>query len=102
MSNDRALISAAKVQETATLARISISAEECGKIQENLDKILHLFDELARVDTAGIDLMDPVTLTPADCREDEVTEPDGSAALAGLTPYYEPESGLIAVPIVIE
>ena len=93
-------LSIADVHRIARLARIEIDAREAEEVRAKLDAIFTLINELAAVDTSGVEPMahaQDVTLT---LRDDAVTETDRSAAYQRAAPAVE--DGLYLVPKVIE
>ena len=93
-------LSLADVHRIARLARIEIDAQEAEEVRAKLDAIFTLINELAAVDTTGVEPMahaQDVTLT---LRNDAVTEADRSAAYQRVAPAVE--DGLYLVPKVIE
>ncbi len=93
-------LSIADVHRIARLARIEIDAREAEAVRAKLDAIFTLINELAAVDTTGVEPMahaQDVTLT---LRDDAVTEADRSAAYQRVAPAVE--DGLYLVPKVIE
>ncbi|HET7098182.1 MAG TPA: Asp-tRNA(Asn)/Glu-tRNA(Gln) amidotransferase subunit GatC [Casimicrobiaceae bacterium] len=93
-------LSIADVHRIARLARIEIDAREAEEVRAKLDAIFTLINELAAVDTTGVEPMahaQDVTLT---LRDDAVTEADRSAAYQRVAPAVE--DGLYLVPKVIE
>ena len=47
-------IEAREVEQVARLARLELSAEEQGRMREQLDRILGYIDKLRRLDTEGV------------------------------------------------
>ncbi|HET7032020.1 MAG TPA: Asp-tRNA(Asn)/Glu-tRNA(Gln) amidotransferase subunit GatC [Casimicrobiaceae bacterium] len=93
-------LSIADVHRIAHLARIEIDAGEAEEVRAKLDAIFALINELAAVDTTGVEPMahaQDVTLT---LRNDAVTELDASVAYQRVAPSVE--DGLYLVPKVIE
>jgi aspartyl-tRNA(Asn)/glutamyl-tRNA(Gln) amidotransferase subunit C len=93
-------LSIADVHRIARLARIKIDAREAEEVRAKLDAIFTLINELAAIDTSGVEPMahaQDVTLT---LRDDAVIETDLSAAYQRVAPAVE--DGLYLVPKVIE
>ena len=75
-----------EVQEIALLARLELSDDEAARLQQDLTGILRYVDQLAAVDTAGVE---PMThAVPMDCplRAD------------GVEPSLTPDEALAAAP----
>ena len=68
-------LSIADVHRIAHLARIQIDAGEAEEVRAKLDAIFALIDELAAVDTAGIEPMAHAQDVTLALRDDVVTEP---------------------------
>lgn len=93
-------LSIADVHRIAHLARIRIDAGQAEEVRAKLDAILALINELAAVDTSGVEPMahaQDVTLT---LRDDVVTESDESGISQRLAPSVA--DGLYLVPKVLE
>jgi len=93
-------ISIADVRRLAHLARIEIDEREADKARGDLDAIFGLIDELARIDTTGVEPMAHAQDVTLPLRDDRVTETDASAIHAQVAPAVE--DGLYLVPKVIE
>lgn len=93
-------ISIADVHRIAHLARIQIGAAEADEVRAKLDAIFALINELAAVDTTGVEPMAHAQDVTLALRDDAVTETDGSAAYQRVAPAVE--DGLYLVPRVIE
>ena len=93
-----------QVRRIARLARIAVTPDETGAVQERLNRVLGLIDQMRAVDTAGIEPMahplDGVLTSGQRLRPDAVTEADRRAANQALAPAVE--DGLYLVPKVIE
>lgn len=99
-------ISDADVEKIAKLARIRIDAGDIAEVSQRLGNILAMADKLQSVDTANIAPMaNPLDATQR-LRIDEVTEPNGEAALKARDAFLaiapSSENGLFLVPKVIE
>ncbi len=93
-------ISTADVHRIAHLARIRIDAAEAEDVRKKLDAIFALINELARVDTTGVEPMAHAQDVTLVLRDDAVTECDASAIFQSVAPAVE--DGLYLVPKVIE
>jgi aspartyl-tRNA(Asn)/glutamyl-tRNA(Gln) amidotransferase subunit C len=93
-------ISIADVHRIAHLARIQIGAAEADEVRAKLDAIFALINELAAVDTTGVEPMAHAQDVTLALRDDAVTETDQSAAYQRVAPAVE--DGLYLVPKVIE
>jgi aspartyl-tRNA(Asn)/glutamyl-tRNA(Gln) amidotransferase subunit C len=94
------MISHDDVRRIADLARLEVTAEEVDAVHGKLAAIFRLIDELAAVDTTGIEPMAHVLDAVLPLREDRVTEPDRHALFQSVAPAVE--DGLYLVPRVIE
>jgi len=90
----------ADVHRIAPLARIQIDAGEAEEVRAKLDAILALINELAAVDTSGVEPMAHAQDVTLALRDDVVTEQDQSATHQLLAPSVA--DGLYLVPKVIE
>ena len=93
-------ISIADVHRIAHLARIEIDAAEADEVRAKLDAIFALINQLAAVDTTGVEPMAHAQDVTLALRDDAVTESDASAAFQHVAPAVE--DGLYLVPKVIE
>jgi aspartyl-tRNA(Asn)/glutamyl-tRNA(Gln) amidotransferase subunit C len=93
-------LSLADVHRIAHLARIQIDADQAEEIRAKLDAIFALINELAAVDTTGVEPMAHAQDVTLALRDDAVTESDRSAAYQHVAPAVE--DGLYLVPRVIE
>jgi aspartyl-tRNA(Asn)/glutamyl-tRNA(Gln) amidotransferase subunit C len=96
----RPMISHDDVRRIADLARLEVTAEEVDAVHGKLAAIFGLIDELAAVDTTGIEPMAHVLDAVLPLREDTVTEPDRHALYQSVAPSVE--EGLYLVPRVVE
>jgi aspartyl-tRNA(Asn)/glutamyl-tRNA(Gln) amidotransferase subunit C len=99
-SRSRPMISHDDVRRIADLARIAVTAEEVDAVHGKLAAIFGLIDELAAVDTTGIEPMAHVLDAVLPLREDAVTETDRHALFQSVAPAVE--DGLYLVPRVVE
>ena len=90
----------ADVHRIAHLARIQIDAGEAEEVRAKLDAILALINELAAVDTSGVEPMAHAQDVTLALRDDVVTESDQSGDHQRLAPSVA--DGLYLVPRVIE
>ena len=93
-------ISLTDVYRIAHLARIEIDAAHADEVRAKLTAIFGLIDELAAVDTTGIEPMAHVLDVVLPLREDVVSEGDRHALYQSVAPSVE--DGLYLVPKVIE
>ena len=93
-------LSIADVHRIAHLARIRIDAAEANEVRAKLDAIFALINELAAVDTTGVEPMAHAQDATLALRNDAVTECDASAAYQRVAPAVE--DGLYLVPKVVE
>lgn len=88
------------VARIAQLARIEISPQEAADVHAKLDAIFAMINELASVDTTGIEPMSHAQDMTMRLRDDQVTETDQHAKFQQLAPALE--DGLYLVPRVVE
>ncbi|WP_028456734.1 Asp-tRNA(Asn)/Glu-tRNA(Gln) amidotransferase subunit GatC [Chitinilyticum litopenaei] len=88
------------VSRIARLSRIAVTPDELAATQNQLNRILHLIDEMRAVDTTGIEPMAHAQDVFLRLREDAATAPDRRAAFQAVAPAVE--NGLYLVPKVIE
>lgn len=90
----------AAVRHIARLARLAVAEDQLDSLHADLQRVLHLFDDLA---AANVDNLAPLA-HPHDqslgLREDAVSETDRSAELLALAPSAQ--GGYYLVPKVIE
>jgi aspartyl-tRNA(Asn)/glutamyl-tRNA(Gln) amidotransferase subunit C len=94
------MISHDDVRRIADLARLEVTAEEVDTVHGKLAAIFALIDELAAVDTTGVEPMAHVLDAVLPLREDRVTEADRHALFQSVAPAVE--DGLYLVPRVVE
>lgn len=93
-------VGAEQLERLAALARLRIDPAEAPALGDSLARILALVEELAAVDTAGIEpLANPFDAVQP-LRADEVTETDRREAFQAIAPAVE--DGLYLVPRVVE
>ncbi|CAA7612207.1 Asp-tRNA(Asn)/Glu-tRNA(Gln) amidotransferase subunit GatC [Magnetospirillum sp. SS-4] len=90
----------ATVRNIANLARIEVRDEELDHLAGELSNILHFVEQLAEVDTDGIQPMTAVAALTLPMRADAVT--DGGYPDQVLANAPEAEEGFFTVPKVVE
>ena len=90
----------ATVRRIARLARLSVDDAHVENLASELNGVLQLAGELAKVDIDGIEPLAHPNEQPLATRDDVVTEPDRADAFLALAP--ESRGGLYLVPKVIE
>lgn len=93
-------VDAATVKRIAHLARLKLPEEKVEPMMNELNAILGFVEQLAQVDTDGVEAMTSVIPVAARWREDEVT--DGAMPEKVLKNAPLAEFGFFAVPKVIE
>lgn len=88
------------VRTIAQLARIRVADEQLDALAGELSGIIQWVEQLAELDTTGVEPMTSVTAMRLILRGDEVT--DGSARDAVLANAPEAVEGFYAVPKVVE
>ena len=83
------MITTKTVENVAKLARLSLTEEEKVTYTEQLGKILEYFDELAAVDTNGVEPMSHALLVVNVMREDVVQPPPGHEVMLKTAPARE-------------
>ena len=89
-----------QVRHIAKLARIAMSDDEVEALVPELNAIIGWVEQLAAVDTDGVEPLTAVIDQKLRLREDKVT--DGNVRDAVLANAPEAEHGFFAVPKVIE
>jgi len=77
------------VEHVAKLARLRLTEEEKILYTEQLSKIIGYFDELAAIDTTGVEPMSHALPVINVMREDEIETPPGHEALLKSAPKRE-------------
>ena len=95
MSVDRAT-----VHRIAKLARIAITEEEAGRLEQELSGILDWVAQLDEIDTKDVEPMTRVVAMTLKQRKDEVT--DGNCAEAILKNAPSADDGYFVVPKIVE
>jgi aspartyl-tRNA(Asn)/glutamyl-tRNA(Gln) amidotransferase subunit C len=90
----------ATVAHIATLARIKLPEAEQDKIAGELSHILTWIEQLAEVDTAGVEPMTSVVAMRLPMREDVVSDGDRQEDIIGDAPASA--RGFFTVPKVVE
>jgi len=88
------------VRKIARLSRLAIDESEIAPTLDTLNRTLGLVEQMASVDTTGIEPMAHAHDVSLRLRPDAVTEPDRRDALMANAPAAE--RGLFLVPKVIE
>ena len=94
------MLSLQDVQRIAHLARLELSGEEAAAMQQQMNAILSMVDQMAAVDTRGVEPMSHPQEVTQRLREDVVTETDQRECFQSIAPQVE--DGLYLVPRVIE
>jgi aspartyl-tRNA(Asn)/glutamyl-tRNA(Gln) amidotransferase subunit C len=94
------MLSLDEIRRIADLARLELSEAEAAAMQHDLNGILGLVDQMAAVDTQGVEPMSHPQAAMQRLREDGVTERDQREAFQAIAPQVE--DGLYLVPKVIE
>jgi len=95
MSVDRAT-----VRRIARLARLAITEEEAGRLEQELSGILDWVAQLDEIDTSAVEPMTRVAAMTIKMRNDEVT--DGFCAADILRNAPEADDGYFVVPKIVE
>lgn len=90
----------ASIARVAHLARIKVPDQDLDRFAREVSTILGFVEQLADVDTDGVEPMTSVVAMALPRREDKVT--DGSQAEAVLRNAPEAAHGFFAVPKVVE
>jgi len=93
-------IDAATVRKVARLARIAEPEEKLEALATELNGIMTWIEQLAEVDTDGVEPMTSAVHMPAPMREDVVTE--GADAAKVLSNAPKTVDGFFVVPKVVE
>jgi aspartyl-tRNA(Asn)/glutamyl-tRNA(Gln) amidotransferase subunit C len=93
-------VSNEQVRHIAKLARIAMSDEEIGRLAPELNNILGWVEQLAEVNTDGIEPLTAVIDQKLRLRDDAVTEGNIRDEILANAP--EAQHGFFAVPKVIE
>ena len=90
----------ATVRRVARLARITVTADEVARLQDELNAILAFVEQLSEVDVDGVEPMTSVTPMAMKARDDKVT--DGECADKILANAPAADNGFFMVPKVVE
>ncbi len=93
-------LDAADVKKIAYLARLGIDPVDVPEYSRNLSDILAFVEQLAAVDTSGVEPMAHPLEATQRLRADVVSESDDRETFQSVAP--ETEAGLYLVPKVIE
>src|ERR1019366_1345837 len=93
-------IDAATVKKVARLARIREPDERLEPLARELSGIMQWIDQLAEVDTEGVEPMTSAVATTLPMREDVVTDGGDPAPILANAPASR--DGLFVVPKVVE
>ncbi|HEX8839126.1 MAG TPA: Asp-tRNA(Asn)/Glu-tRNA(Gln) amidotransferase subunit GatC [Sphingomicrobium sp.] len=93
-------VSSEQVRHIAKLARIGMSDAEIDALVPELNNILGWVEQLAEVNTDGVEPLTAVIEQKLRLREDQIT--DGNIREAVLANAPEAQHGFFAVPKVIE
>ncbi len=88
------------VKRVAKLARIKVTDDEAGNLQDELNVILGFVEQLNEVDVEGVEPMTSVTPMAMKKRHDVVTDGDKADDIVANAPTGEDH--FFAVPRVIE
>ena len=94
------MLSLDEIRRIGDLARLELAPPELAAMQHELNGILALVDQMAAVDTEGVEPMSHPQAAMQRLREDVVTERDQRASFQSIAPQVE--DGLYLVPKVIE
>ncbi len=90
------MITIKTVEHVAKLARLTLSAEERETYTDQMSKIIEYFDQLAGINTEGIEPMSHALPVLNVMREDEIVPPAGHEVLLKTAP--EKEDTFFSVP----
>jgi aspartyl-tRNA(Asn)/glutamyl-tRNA(Gln) amidotransferase subunit C len=93
-------VSSEQVRHIAKLARIAMSEEELARLEPELNNILGWIEQLAEVDTDGVEPLTAVIDQKLRLRDDIVN--DGNIRDEVLANAPDAQHGFFAVPKVIE
>ena len=88
------------VKRIATLARLKLSTDRIGPMQQDLNNILHFIDQLNEVDTSHTEEMAWGNVAKMPFREDQIT--DGNYVDKILENAPEKTCNMFVVPKVVE
>ncbi len=88
------------VKRIARLARLKLSPERMGSMQQDLNRIMQFIDQLNEVDTSTVEPMIGVDVSTLPFREDQVS--DGNYVEKILANAPEVACNMFVVPKVVE
>lgn len=88
------------VKRIATLARLKLSDDRIGPMQEDLNRILHFIDQLNEVDASSVEALAGVNIPSMPFRKDVVN--DGGYVEKILANAPEVACNMFVVPKVVE
>ncbi|HUX79990.1 MAG TPA: Asp-tRNA(Asn)/Glu-tRNA(Gln) amidotransferase subunit GatC [Alphaproteobacteria bacterium] len=88
------------VKRIATLARLKLSDERIGPMQQDLNRILHFIEQLNEVDTSSVEALAGVNIPSMPFRKDVVN--DGGYVEKILANAPEVACNMFVVPKVVE
>jgi aspartyl-tRNA(Asn)/glutamyl-tRNA(Gln) amidotransferase subunit C len=94
------MLSLDQIRRVADLARLELSEAEIAAMQHELNGILALVDQMAAVDTEGVEPMSHPQAAMQRLRDDRVSEADQRELFQSIAPQVE--DGLYLVPKVLE
>ena len=94
------MLSLDEIRRIGELARLELATPELAAMQQELNGILALVDQMAAVDTEGVEPMSHPQAAMQRLRADDVTESDQRGHFQSIAPQVE--DGLYLVPKVIE
>ena len=94
------MLSLDEIRRIGDLARLELAAPELAAMQQEVNGILALVDQMAAVDTEGVEPMSHPQAAMQRLREDEEREQDQRERFQSIAPHVE--DGLYLVPKVIE
>jgi aspartyl-tRNA(Asn)/glutamyl-tRNA(Gln) amidotransferase subunit C len=93
-------IDAATVRAVAKLARIRVTEQQLAPLAQELSGILQWIEQLAEVDTSGVEPMTSVMALAMPMREDMITEGGDAGPVLANAPRTQ--DGFFVVPKVVE
>ena len=94
------MLSLDEIRRIGDLARLELSDRELAAMQQELNSILALVEQMAAVDTEGVEPMSHPQAAMQRLREDAVSENNERERFQSIAPQVE--DGLYLVPKVIE
>jgi aspartyl-tRNA(Asn)/glutamyl-tRNA(Gln) amidotransferase subunit C len=94
------MLSLDQIRRLADLARLELTEAQAAAMQQELNGILALVDQMAAIDTEGVEPMSHPQAAMQRLREDRVSASDQRADFQAIAPQVE--DGLYLVPKVIE